>query len=236
MKNIFIILFTTLISFSSFSQNQLDTVMVGKKVFYMPQHAFKIDALRFISGEMIFAYENVFGYNNGIEFEIGPTISMIGTNRMNFMGLSANIPHYSYEDNFAYDGKMGFLFSVGYRKYVLKDRPGLNGLFVGPKIKLRNYNNSRDFSSYSPAFNKQYKNQLYQGMVLFNIGMDHFFKSKFGIEYYFYSGLTFNSFRYHYFIEDYNYETDTWNNSVERTSKTFSNFNIGIGLKLFLGT
>lgn len=217
------------------SQNQLDTVRVDGELFYMPQNAFKIDVLRFISGDVIFSYERAFGFNNGVEFEIGPTISMMGLNRMRFLGISKNIPYFNVVESDRAEESYGFLFSVAYKKYLFNEYPAFNGLYIAPRLKFRNYNNLSKFTLYNPDLTQRYKDKLYQGLLTFELGMNHYFKSKFGLEYYMFMGLTLNKFKYHHYIESYDGNTDTWSEEVSLEKITFFNPNFGFGLKLYIG-
>ncbi len=235
MKQLIIGIIIASSAFWTYSQKELDTVRVKKKLFYMPQHAIKVDVLRFMSGDVIFSYEKAFHYNNGFEIEVGPTISMIGFNRMNFLGIARNIPNYDGQTNNLRDQGYGFLLSAAYKKYVLNGRPAMNGLYISSRLKFRNYNNYSNFSNFNPLLTKKYKDNLYQGLMTFQIGMNHTFRSNFGLEYYMFMGLTFNSFNYHYYTETYDGNTDSWTESIDRNKVSFVNPNFGFGLKLYIG-
>lgn len=229
---IFLLVLFTQIGYSQVKY--LDTVRIGKQLLYMPQDAIKVDALKILSGDVVFAYEHVFSYNNAFEIEIGPTISMIGFNRLNFLGRSIDnkIPNYNYQTA---EGSTGFLLSLGYKKYLLEDYPGLNGVFIEPRIKFRNYNNKSSFATFNPEYTKVYKNKLFQGLVTIDAGMDHYFKSGFGLEYYMSLGLAMNSFRYNHYYESFNDVTQEWTNGIAESHKNFANITFSLGLKLFIG-
>lgn len=215
---------------------KVDTVRVGKRLFYAPKNALKVDGFQVLYGDIVFAYERAFAYNNSFEVEVGPTISMIGMNRLQFLGSSViKIPHYGSNVNNPAEQAYGFLMSVGYKKYILDDLPSMNGLFIAPRLKFRNYNNKSNFEVYNPAYTKWYKNNLYQGLFTIDIGMAHFFKSGFGIEYFSSLGITVNKLRYNYYSEKYDDLTGNWNSSVQQNSKSFTNIAFNFGVKLFIG-
>lgn len=244
MKRTILLLLSLFVAGATFSQNrELDTVRVGRELFYKPKNAFKLEVLKILNGDIIFAYERPIGYSSSIEFEIGPTVSYIGFNRMQFLGMVKNFPR--YDMNFAKqhgNGAGGFLFSFAYKKYVLENQPALNGLFIAPRLKFRNYNSYIDFSGFNSSdyVNKlpdklmNVKNHLYQGLLTFDFGMNHTFKNHFGLEYYFSFGLTANSFKYRYFNEFYNGEEDQYYYQLGRMKRTFFNTNFSFGLKFYI--
>lgn len=237
MKKVLLFVLATTF-FQSIARTQvkyLDTVRVGKELLYMPQDAIKVDVLKILSGDVIFAYEHVFNFNNAIEIEIGPTISMIGLNRMRFLGMQKKIPNYTPTSSSTRDGTTGFLLSLGYKKYLLDGYPGLNGVFIEPRIKYRNYNTKNDFTAYNPADTKTYKDRLHQCLITMDTGMDHYFKNGFGVEYYMSLGLALNSFRYNNYYESYDDLTQTWNSGVKESKFSFVNISFSLGLKLFVG-
>lgn len=236
MKKIgFILLFISVTSAVYSQVKYLDTVRVGRELLYMPQDAIKIETLKILSGDIILAYEHVFNYNNAIEIEIGPTVSMIGFNRLRFLGTLKKIPNYSDNMNVSREQGTGFLLSLGYKKYLLDNYPGLNGVFIEPRIKFRNYTNKSNFAPFNPMYDKDYKNKLYQGLFTIDTGMDHYFKSGFGVEYYMSLGLAVNRFNYNYYNEVYDDATGTWSSGVMQNSKSFTNITFSLGLKLFIG-
>ncbi|MBN9293026.1 MAG: hypothetical protein J0G96_03500 [Flavobacteriia bacterium] len=220
----------------SFSQkHRADTAGKAPKVFYAPKNAVKFDIVKLLVGDMAFAYERAVSFNSSIEVELGPTISRYGLNRMNFLGLVANIPNYDYDGSYRREGTIGGMFSIAYKHYLLKNRPAMNGLFIAPRFKFRNYNDVGNFSSYSPSLTQDYKNSLNQFMLVFNLGMNHWFSNSFGIEYYVTFGLTMNNFKYHYYTEYYTDTDGLWHYDVVKTQKNFFNPTIGTGFKLNFG-
>lgn len=198
------------------------------------KNAIKFDVVKLVTGDISFAYERAIGFNNGIEVELGPTISHYGLNRMNFIGIFGNIDGYELENSIDNRSQVGFMGSVAFKKYLLKNRPAMNGLYIAPRFKFKNYN---DLGKYydNNGFYKEYKNSLNQAMFLVNLGMNHWFGNNFGIEYYITVGFAVNNFKFHGRQEIYDQNTGYYSTYYAPMTRMLFNPSIGTGFKLNLG-
>lgn len=240
MKKILLVIFTFAVGFTSFAQEVEENLIRTKsgKTLYTFNNAFKVDVAQILVGDIIFAYERAFNFNNAFEIEMGPTISNLGLNSMRLIGnnrflANSTQPSYVQPD---YQQNIGFLMSVAYKKYLLNDYLAFNGLYIAPRLKFRNYNGKANYFDFNIQQNKEYKDILNQLILTFDVGMTHAFKAGFGIEYYASFGLTTNMFKFTsieavYENEDEgNYTIVGYNDGVY--NKSFFTFHFGIGLKL----
>lgn len=230
-------------SSSLLKTTRIDTINKNGKILYQPVNALKFDILKTVIGDITIAYERKVGIKSSIEIELGPTVSNYGLNAMTTNSFSDNMND-SY-DSYSYinrEGDFGFLASFAFRSYLLNGYPALNGLYVGPKVKFKNYNDiGRLKDPFEAAPEDMMKNQLNQLFIIFDVGMTHWFSPSFGIEYYATFGLTMNFMNYSKFKFDYDPDLDTNNSmqyntyTVNRTSRRYFNPTFGIGFKASFG-
>jgi len=238
MKKIFLLITLFFVSMVGLGQNRATYYFSKNKSerkFYQPQDAIKYDVLKVLAGDLTLAYERQVGEKSSIEFEIGPTISRFALNRMNYLGRVAQIPDYNPNDASSRQSDFGILASVAYRIYLLNNYPAMNGLYVAPKLKFKNYNDMGNFGDHVGVSTDDFRNTLNQFFVVFDFGMVHWFSPHFGLEYYTTFGLTMNFFRYHTYQSSYDEATDVWTNTYSVKNRRFFNPTLALGLKLNFG-
>ena len=137
---------------------------------------FKFDPIRMAIGEINFAYERVVGQQTSIEFELGPTVSNLGGNRV-FTDNMGGAPVTRYSE-------IGCFGSFAFKFYPLDGRPALNQLYVSPKFKYRRYNETVE--STTIGSNKGYSNE---SIFTFNFGYQQWLAQRFSFDYYIGFGL-----------------------------------------------
>lgn len=208
----------------------------NKRPFYPVQNAVKFDVVKMLAGDLTFAYERKIGKMSTIEIEAGPTISLFGLNKMQFIRNISNLQDYDF--GLQRESGFGGLFSIAYKVYLLNNYPAMHGLYIAPKFKFKNYNASTLLvNTYTNERVTDKKNTMNQFFLIFDVGMTHWFSPKFGIEYYATFGLATNLFKYNSYTYTYGdgVTTPMWDYQVKVNHKRFFNPAAGLGFKVNFG-
>lgn len=190
------------------------------------KQVFKFDPLRMSIGEINFAYERALNEYSSVEVELGPTISNLGRNRFsNIIGPGSN----------RQISQMGVFASAAFRFYPLDDRLVFNQLYISPKIKFRQYNESTEYSSLETGNSGTRDGSSSETIFTFNFGYQQWLANRFSFDYYFgvgiggYRGTSYSAF------EEYNGNTNSYSIVWQENKENFARFVATVGIKVGIG-
>jgi hypothetical protein len=188
-------------------------------------NAFKFDPFRMAIGELNFSWEHRLDDHVTFEVELGPTISNLGANR----GYTSEGQSYS---SFRINSQMGGFASAAVRYYPLEDSRAMNKLYISPRIKFRNYQES--FSTTMPGLEEK-NGRSNEFIFSFNVGYQQWLSHNFAFDYYIGAGIGSYRGNQYFLAETYDGNTNTWSYQWKEQTARYARFVGVIGVKVTVG-
>lgn len=189
------------------------------------ENVYKFDVAQMVTGQILFAYEHKIGQKSTFEFELGPNISNVGLNFGHYGGSSA-----------ASDSRMGVSTSIGFRYYPSDEKPSPNGFYVGPKFEFKNYNYLyQAYGSTGEPVGDQFKGYDNTYRFMFNMGKQYWLSSTFSLDLYAGLGIGNISGKTMNVYYEYDYQTQTYNNVVQKNYFSDASVMFECGIKCGIG-
>lgn len=186
---------------------------------------YKFSPLQMIKGEINFGYERKLAPKTSLEIEIGPTISEIGN-------LNYHVYYDPYYNSAVRESNIGFFASTGFRYYPMDNNFAPNRFYVSPVLKYRMFNyNVKDAGGVLDTQVGQ-ENEL---NFLFNFGYQMWLSKTFSLDFFTGMGIGLNSGRDYSVHSEWDYYTNTYQYSWEKSTYSGAKYVFTMGVKVGIG-